>query len=689
MIKTRYLSVWRVPGYILSTYIINSFMKKITLQTLLSALAVISLASCARENLAPENSLDTENAELSQKLIFSSQNAIKGSLLVYFDDDAVSVLEGSSMPSGIATKSGMTDLDDVLSQVGVHSICRLFPVDKLNERSTREAGLHRWYKVNFDETADLDASAKLLASVSSVKRVQFNIKLKHFKEGEVIPLSGNETMSASKAPFNDPSLNKQWHYINKGDKSIYSGIREGADVNCEEAWKLCTGDPRVVVAVVDAAIQWNHPDLAANMWVNERELNGSEGVDDDKNGYVDDIYGYNFVSNGSLKLASDADAHGTHVAGTVAAVNNNSVGVCGIAGGSGNNDGVKLMSCQIFEGDDGGAADATALAFKYAADNGASILQCSFGYDPRHNKIESDDQYRNSASVEVEALEYFMKKSNCAALEGGLVVFAAGNEAYGHASYPGAYRDCIAVTSISCDYTPSYFTNYGPGCNIAAPGGDLMQSGNENGTYSSGVLSTIPMGKYGYFQGTSMACPHVSGVAALGLSYALQTNKKFTLDEFKSLLMTSVNNIDQYCKGTKYNDEGKVLQLKNYKGLMGGGYLDAYQFLLNINGTTCVPIPVGKQVTLDLLKYIGGGDTTFKILKVSISNEDMKKLGMSSAPTVFGNKIVTKCNNIGSALVKVELLSGTNSGSGINGMPVVKEFALIVRNSFPENGGWL
>lgn len=135
----------------------------------------------------------------------------------------------------------------------------------------------------------------------------------------------------------------------------------GADINAQDAWAITAGNPGVVVAIVDQGVKYTHPDLAANMWINTQEKNGATGADDDGNGYIDDIYGYNFVTRGAVSWDREVwvggenkgdSGHGTHVAGTVAAVNNNGVGVCGVAGGTGRNDGVKLMSCQIFSGND-------------------------------------------------------------------------------------------------------------------------------------------------------------------------------------------------------------------------------------------------------------------------------------------------------------------------------------------------
>lgn len=229
---------------------------------------------------------------------------------------------------------------------------------------------------------------------------------------------------------------------------------------------------------------------------------------------------------------------------------------------------------------------------------------------------------------------------------------------------------------------------------VTRSGGVAYQSYLENiKTGASEVLSTVNGGKYGYMQGTSMACPHVSGVAALGLSYALQLGKTFTQNEFTTLLLTSVNDINQYCTGTKqyFTDKGSLatLDLSQYKKGMGTGYIDAYQVLMNVRGITCIPIPVGSQYTLNLQPYLGGGNLDLKITEISISAEDMNRLGISANPTIFANQIILKCTKPGSAVVRIKLLAGNGNNSGMNGMPITKEFAFIAREVHSQNGGWL
>lgn len=664
-------------------------------------LAVLLLASCTKDTTGESASVKLDDA-VASKLVFTSTNAVDGQLLVYFDDEVVENVENSvqrvTRAGGVATRSGINDFDVVLDNIGVRSLTRLYPVDKRTEDRKRALGMHRWYIVEFDENTDLDQAAHAMARIAEVNKVEFVQRLKHIYDENVTPLDEAFITPQSRAelPFNDPQLNMQWHYINTGDKQIYSKIKAGADVNCKDAWRLCTGDPRIVVAIVDDCVQWDHPDLAANMWINEAELNGQSGKDDDDNGYKDDVYGYNFVTNTNLTISTVGElgsrTHGTHVAGTVAAVNNNGTGVCGIAGGSGNNDGVKLMSCQIFYNESGGTSTSTTTsrAITYAADNGASILQCSWGYTA--GTFTSDSQYSSYDSAERQAIDYFISTKNCDALDGGLAIFAAGNDMTGMSGYPAAYRDYISVTAMSCDFTPAYYTNYGPGCNIAAPGGDAYQSKLENGKETAQILSTFINGRYGYSQGTSMACPHVSGVAALGLSYALQLGKTFTTDQFKALLLTSVNNIDQYCTGTKpyYDNYGShTLNLAAHNKKMGTGYIDAFQVLMNVRGTTCIPVPVGSQYTLDLAALVGGGNANMTITSVEISAEGKASLGMSSDPRVFANQVLLTCTKPGSAIAKVTMVAGTNSGSGINGMTITKEYAIIAREFESANGGWL
>lgn len=660
-------------------------------------LAVLLLASCTKDTTGESAPVKMED-KVASKLVFTSTNAVDGQLLVYFDDEVVENVENSvqrvTRAGGVATRSGINDFDVVLDNIGVRSLTRLYPVDKRTEDRKRALGMHRWYIVEFDENTDLDQAAHAMARIAEVNKVEFVQRLKHIYDENVTPLDEAFITPQSRAelPFNDPQLNMQWHYINTGDKQIYSKIKAGADVNCKDAWRLCTGDPRVVVAIVDDCVQWDHPDLAANMWVNEAELNGKSGADDDGNGYKDDIYGYNFVTNTKLAISTQGQAseHGTHVAGTVAAVNNNGIGVCGIAGGSGNNDGVKLMSCQIFYNESGGTSTTTSRAITYAADNGASILQCSWGYPA--GTFTSDSQYSSYDSAERQAIDYFIATKNCDALDGGIAIFAAGNDMTGMSGYPAAYRDYISVTAMSCDFTPAYYTNYGPGCNIAAPGGDVWQSKLENGKETAQILSTFINGRYGYSQGTSMACPHVSGVAALGLSYALQLGKTFTTDQFKALLLTSVNNIDRYCTGTKpyYDNYGShTLNLAAHNKKMGTGYIDAFQVLMNVRGTTCIPVPVGSQYTLDLAALVGGGNANMTITSVEISAEGKASLGMTSDPRVFANQVLLTCTKPGSAIAKVTMVAGTNSGSGINGMTITKEYAIIAREFESANGGWL
>ena len=679
--------------------------------------AVLLLAACTADPAmdGADGGNSSANTAAAAKLINTPYDAKQGSLIVCFDDAAVPTIEataasfaatrGDAGDAAVLTRSGIAPVDEVLQGLEITSLRRVFPYTPRHEERTRAAGLHKWYVVTFDEQADLEAAALKLAAVAEVRNVEFNTKLYVTSVGPRRPLTAADmaaTRAAAAGRFNDPQLSRQWHYNNNGDKTVASTSRAGADINAQDAWAITAGNPGVVVAIVDQGVKYTHPDLAANMWINTQEKNGATGADDDGNGYIDDIYGYNFVTRGAVSWDREVwvggenkgdSGHGTHVAGTVAAVNNNGVGVCGVAGGTGRNDGVKLMSCQIFSGNDAtsGAITTSAEAIKYAADNGAAIIQCSFG--SKAGAYTSDNAYERGSGVQFNAIKYFIESQNCDAVDGGVVIFAAGNDATAMSGYPGAYHDYISVTSFSPDYLPAYYTNYGPGCNISAPGGDYKISADAAKTYAE-VLSTVPSelseyngADYGFMQGTSMACPHVSGVAALGLSYALEKGKKFTLDEFKTMILTSVNDMETYLDGSKTG-----LVLADYRKKMGTGSIDAYQLLMQVEGTPCLRAKVGTKQLVALTKYFGGSASNLTYLRVEMTRENMDKLGITEAPSISYGKLMIHCTKPGVAKISVTAIAGGGSvggGSSMGGQEITKEFAVIARATENANGGWL
>ena len=675
-------------------------MKKNFLYT---ALFALMLASCSEQEVIEQPSTPTGGTEVQLPADVTS-----GELLIKFDPAMTEILDQAltvaTRSGGAMTRSGIPSTDEVLDILGTYHFERIFPVDTKNEERTRTSGLHLWYRVKFNENTDLKEAAGRLAKLGEVAKVQANSHIQrayrvdgyrsYVSESALRQKAATRTVTTG-STFSDPGLAYQWHYNNSGNNPfdnqnvLKNGSRPGCDVGCMEAWKKCTGDPSIIVAVLDEGVMYTHPDLKGNMWINEKEELYAD-KDADGNGYKDDKYGYNFVSNSGIISWMDAvdTGHGTHVAGTIAAMNNNGIGVCGIAGGDGTkNSGVKIMSCQVFSGDYGVSLDAEARAIKYAADNGAVILQCSWGYNSSlANLIEgytpgpgSEEEWEKLYPLEKDALDYFINNAGSpnGVIDGGLAIFASGNEYAGMAAFPAAYSKCISVSAVAADFTPASYSNYGKEVTISAPGGDTEYynpvgqddpEGWEEGIHSGSILSTwIQNGNatYGFMDGTSMACPHVSGVAALGLSYAVKQRRHFKASEFVELLKSSTKPLDSwyntgevkayYRNHISSGASATRVELSKYVGKMGAGLLDAGMLLNNIEGNgsdMVVPnmyVAEGAASTLNLACYfVNGenltytctsGDTT--VASVSVNGTFMTVSGVKTGAT----RITVKVSN--------------------------------------------
>ncbi len=436
---------------------------------------------------------------------------------------------------------GNAALDELGRKYEVAELRTQFPGAQPTMVKGQILDLSRYYVVKFESGHDLEQVMAEYRANPDVESVE--------------PIGIHTLYATPNDGFYDP---EQWHLNQTSDK----------DVDAPEAWDVETGNPSIIVAVMDSGVRYYHKDLGGsnasstnpggtdgNIWINLAEKNGTAGVDDDGNGYVDDWVGYDFVTgltgcwSGEDCSTADNDprdfnGHGTHCAGNVGAINNNGYASCAVAGGWGNGtlqptgNGVKVMPLRIgwsqsYLGQEAGYVrmDFAASAFYYAANNGAKIASCSWGAS-------------NSGGIDA-AITYFLNA-------GGMIFKAAGNANNQTSDYMTARTDIIAVAATDQNDCRASFSSYGTWVEISAPGVAILSSYHDHADAANDYVATM--------DGTSMATPIAASVAALIWS----ANPTWTAVQVRDRLYATADNI----YGLSCNS--------SYVGKLGAGRVNAY-----------------------------------------------------------------------------------------------------------------
>lgn len=384
---------------------------------------------------------------------------------------------------------------DSLEKHSGNIIIKMSPSNSVNNASFKS--LLNQYKL--DERLSIDALNLKVVEPQTKDSTEYVELINELNNQAEVQYAEPDYILSKSQLVNDPNFSVQWALDNNGQTS---GTID-ADIDAPEAWEVYTDASNIVVAVIDTGVDYNHEDLIANRWQNPLEI-PDNGIDDDNNGYIDDVFGYDFANNDNDPM--DDNAHGTHCAGIIAASGDNNIGIVGAAHTA------QIMAVKFLGGGGGGNLSDAVSSIIYAVDNGANVLSNSWGGGGYSEALFEAINYANDNDV--------------------LFIAAAGNDSRNNdnsPAYPASYdvENVISVASSDHNDNLSSFSNYGLSVDLAAPGSD--------------ILSTTPGNTYQSFSGTSMATPYVSGAAAL-----IRSNlPDLTALETKAILLNTVDPVDQ------------------------------------------------------------------------------------------------------------------------------------------------
>ncbi|MCK5534744.1 S8 family serine peptidase, partial [bacterium] len=387
-----------------------------------------------------------------------------------------------------------------------HKIKNIFTLS--GQKNIKEKNISKWHKISLPPNTTLEELSEIYKNCPEIELVE-----------------PNHIYDICSSP-NDPYYNSSTSW-----GQSYRDMWGLHKIGLSHAWEIEKGNASIIVAVVDTGIDHTHPDITHNIWHNSGEI-PDNGIDDDHNGYIDDTIGWNFTNNSNDP--KDGQGHGSHIAGTIAGITNNATGISGISWNS------QIMSVKGISDNGWGTAADLANSIKYAADNGANIINLSWGGI-------------GTSWIIKEALDYAYSK-------GCIIVAAAGNSNQDvNTFFPANYEKAITVAATNFLDEKTFFSNYGTKIDVAAPGMDILSLKAE-GTVTSGVVGT----NYCRLSGTSMSAPHVCGIAALILS----RHPDYTNEKIATLITCSADDL---------GEEGKDIYF-------GWGRINAYKALLASDG---------------------------------------------------------------------------------------------------------